>query len=255
VRQDDGMSTAAGWYRDPADPDTQRYWDGEQWLGERLPVEAAPPAGPLTPAPAAAPVPPAGPPPAYGSPPAYVTPPEYVTPAVPAGVGTIAPVMERLAARMIDSIAVLGLNIVVNGYFVFEYVRELAPVIRAMQNGAAFTADSLTDRAKTLQVIIAVVATALWFAYEVPAVATTGQTLGKRLLGIRVVRVDGDPLGFGRSIQRWSVPGLPTLVGAWLFPLQILDAAWCLLDKPRRQCLHDKLAGTVVVAAPTTPKP
>ena len=31
------------------------------------------------------------------------------------------------------------------------------------------------------------VATALWFAYEVPAIGNTGQTLGKRLMRIKVV--------------------------------------------------------------------
>ncbi len=30
-------SVAPGWYKDPADPTTQRYWDGEGWLGAALP--------------------------------------------------------------------------------------------------------------------------------------------------------------------------------------------------------------------------
>ena len=45
--------------------------------------------------------------------------------------------------------------------------------------------------------LISNVACALWFAYEVPAVANTGQTLGKRMLGIQVVGVEGAArLGF-----------------------------------------------------------
>lgn len=45
------MSVAPGWYLDPADPDTRRYWDGEGWLGAPIPAEATPPAGPPPPEP------------------------------------------------------------------------------------------------------------------------------------------------------------------------------------------------------------
>ncbi|HYN96978.1 MAG TPA: DUF2510 domain-containing protein, partial [Pilimelia sp.] len=59
---------APGWYPDPADRETQRYWDGDGWLGRPLPVTATPPPGPPAdepppPAAAPAPVPPAGHPP------------------------------------------------------------------------------------------------------------------------------------------------------------------------------------------------
>ncbi|PZF85672.1 DUF2510 domain-containing protein, partial [Micromonospora endophytica] len=39
------MSVAPGWYVDPADPQTRRYWDGEGWIGAPIPVDATPPAG------------------------------------------------------------------------------------------------------------------------------------------------------------------------------------------------------------------
>ena len=35
-----------GWYRDPAEPTTQRYWDGDGWVGDSLPIDATPPEGP-----------------------------------------------------------------------------------------------------------------------------------------------------------------------------------------------------------------
>ena len=37
-----------GWYKDPAEPTTQRYWDGDGWVGGSLPLDATPPEGPLT---------------------------------------------------------------------------------------------------------------------------------------------------------------------------------------------------------------
>ncbi|TDC50129.1 DUF2510 domain-containing protein, partial [Micromonospora sp. KC207] len=39
------MSIAPGWYVDPADPDTRRYWDGEGWIGAPIPVDQTPPEG------------------------------------------------------------------------------------------------------------------------------------------------------------------------------------------------------------------
>jgi hypothetical protein len=36
------MSTPPGWYSDPHDPATQRYWDGVQWTEDRAPLAPAP---------------------------------------------------------------------------------------------------------------------------------------------------------------------------------------------------------------------
>lgn len=38
------MTTPAGWYSDPQNPDQQQYWDGQQWTEHRSPVlPSAPP--------------------------------------------------------------------------------------------------------------------------------------------------------------------------------------------------------------------
>jgi uncharacterized RDD family membrane protein YckC len=66
--------------------------------------------------------------------------------------------------------------------------------------------------------------------------AVYGQTVGKRLLGIRVIRVDGD----GLAAFRWLV--LRTLLLGSLIPAVV----W---DRDRRG-LHDKAAGVVVVVDP-----
>ena len=77
-----------------------------------------------------------------------------------------------------------------------------------------------------------------------------GQTLGKRLFGLRVVELTGKPLGLMTSFGRYGgyAPGLAT--GGMGF-LQVL---W----DPNRQAVQDKLAHTVVVdlrgpRAPTPP--
>jgi uncharacterized RDD family membrane protein YckC len=75
--------------------------------------------------------------------------------------------------------------------------------------------------------------------YYVRPYSTTGQTWGKRLLGIRVVSIDGSPLTLGKGILRWLgyfVSGLPLDLGY----------LWAIWDKDK-QTWHDKIAGTIVV--------
>ena len=166
----------------------------------------------------------------------------------------------RLVARLIDFGVVFLLNAVVNGWFVWRYVEAVSPYlresVRRALNGDTSTdgLPQIDDQAGGLQIAILVIATALWYAYEVPSMAARGQTFGKRLMGIRALPVEADqPLGFGRATRRWSTLGLPTLLwyccGLGLV-LQLIDAVSPLFDHPLRQALHDKRAQTVVVQLP-----
>jgi uncharacterized RDD family membrane protein YckC len=66
-----------------------------------------------------------------------------------------------------------------------------------------------------------------------------GQTIGHRLLGLRVVTVQGSPLGLGRAIFRY--------VGYWIGVLACgLGFLWVAFDS-NKQGWHDKMAGTLVV--------
>jgi uncharacterized RDD family membrane protein YckC len=62
--------------------------------------------------------------------------------------------------------------------------------------------------------------------------ALTGFTVGKRLLGMRVARLDGQPVGFYRSLIR-------TVLFLLVVPPLVLDADL--------RGLHDKAAGTIVI--------
>ena len=66
-----------------------------------------------------------------------------------------------------------------------------------------------------------------------------GHTPGKRLFGIRVLRIDGKPLTLWRSFERFHGYAASLLTGL----LGFLQVLW----DPNRQCLHDKVAETVVV--------
>jgi uncharacterized RDD family membrane protein YckC len=81
--------------------------------------------------------------------------------------------------------------------------------------------------------------------YYTVCVAEGGQTLGKMSGGI-AVRLDGDEessLGYIRSLLRAAVA--PVL---WLMLIVpgVLDVLWPLWD-PKKQTIHDKLVGSVVV--------
>jgi uncharacterized RDD family membrane protein YckC len=68
----------------------------------------------------------------------------------------------------------------------------------------------------------------------------TGQTFGKRALGIRVYDfAQGGPIGYGRAFIRWIgriVSSIPCYLGY----------LWMLWDK-EKQTWHDKFANSVVV--------
>jgi len=66
-----------------------------------------------------------------------------------------------------------------------------------------------------------------------------GRTPGKRLLGIRVVRLDGRPLGYWVSFERYGGYAASLFTGLEGFARIFWD--------PNRQALEDRLAGTVVV--------
>ncbi len=70
--------------------------------------------------------------------------------------------------------------------------------------------------------------------------ACGGQTIGKLLMGIRVVTVNCEPLPAGGAFLRW----VGTLVSALPLGAGFL---WMLVDR-EQATWHDRLAGTMVVA-------
>jgi uncharacterized RDD family membrane protein YckC len=74
----------------------------------------------------------------------------------------------------------------------------------------------------------------------------TGQTIGKRALGIRVIDFGGGgSIGYGRAFIRW----IGRFVSAIVF---LLGYLWMLWDK-ERQTWHDKFANSVVVPVSAYP--
>jgi uncharacterized RDD family membrane protein YckC len=106
--------------------------------------------------------------------------------------------------------------------------------------------------AETAGIIISIVATVLNLGI---APGFTGRSAGKWATGLRIQRVNGEPIGFGRAFLRhfvgYPVSFLPLGLG---FLLAALTA--------RGRALHDIIAGTMVVreatlatTRPTRPRP
>ncbi|HMB61734.1 MAG TPA: RDD family protein, partial [Eudoraea sp.] len=69
-----------------------------------------------------------------------------------------------------------------------------------------------------------------------------GRTVGKLLLGMRVVKVDGSPVHWSNYLVRWML----RLVDIWLFLGSI--GLLTILFSEKRQRLGDAVAGTVVIS-------
>jgi uncharacterized RDD family membrane protein YckC len=84
------------------------------------------------------------------------------------------------------------------------------------------------------------------YVYDVEMMFRRGQTVGKRVMKIRVIPLDPavPSLTRGIAVRRWLIW---RLAGGFVPLLQWLDGLWQLWDQPFRQTLHDKVAKTAVV--------
>lgn len=77
-------------------------------------------------------------------------------------------------------------------------------------------------------------------------ITSSGQSIGKKLLGMRIVRLDGSPCGFvhGVALRAWLF-GMLTMIPYVGNMLSLVDAL--AIFGAERRCIHDLLAGTKVV--------
>ena len=85
---------------------------------------------------------------------------------------------------------------------------------------------------------------AVWCWLTIRYILENGQTIAKRMLRIKVVRSDGTSISLGRIF--WLRNMLNALISVIPF-YAFVDALFIFSES--RQCLHDKLADTIVVKA------
>ncbi len=88
-------------------------------------------------------------------------------------------------------------------------------------------------------VVSIVMVLALGLAYFIGMWAVKGQTLGKMVMGVRIIKTDGTPVTFGTAVLRY----IGYLVSSIILDIGFLMIAW----DSKKQGLHDKIAGTYVV--------
>ena len=244
---------APGWYVDPHNPTVVRWFDGADWTPHTSPRAQPAPwqpgVDPVGPAPTSYAPPQPAPPPGFTGYPRMVQPqgngwPQQ-GPLYPPGVkvlpdgAVLAEWWRRLLASMIDGVAILVLAAVAW----IPWYGDLLAQLDAL-NG---------DPTATLG-IMALVSGAISLVYDVGLLAWKQATLGKMLLGT-VVRRAADPrLTLGDALKRQILPvvgSVISLLSSGGSYLSLIDSAWLLWD-PKRQTLHDKVAGTVVVLKSTT---
>ena len=178
----------------------------------------------------------------------------------------------RAAARFLDTCAM----VVIEAVMIF-----VAALIAGIVAHPGFFSEENSEQFMVLWVLLMVPASIPAYLFEVGSTARFGQTLGKRLADIRVVRWDGEAAAVGDQARlahwrfgaRWAIPHVPGIVAAVVAGIVALpgvqDAGdfwgpvagaavvpWALVyasslwDKNRRGW-HDKAAGTIVVDDPS----
>lgn len=89
-----------------------------------------------------------------------------------------------------------------------------------------------------------------WGAYNGWLNGSTGQSIGKKVVGLRVVgEQTGQVIGGGAGVARWAISaamGIIPCVGWILSPVNLLFPLW----DAKKQTLHDKVVKSLVVVVP-----
>jgi RDD family/Protein of unknown function (DUF2510) len=255
----------AGYYADPSVPGYIRYWDGNEWVaGSSRPAPEEPAPSP-TQTPMPAPMPfaqPAPTPPPTPAPMPFTQPassatdeiPKFVVPdeepnAPATTVVELATPGSRILARIVD----LGLAAI------FSAPITVTLLLIAHQHDHRYVL-KLDAKATTTYTTLGMdgPGIALWAAallalmivsilYEGNRLGRGGQTIGRKIAGVRVVRMpEGLPLGRNgigtrRALLYWILAILPLL--------DILTLGGVFWGRPYRQGLHEKLTSTATVKA------
>jgi uncharacterized RDD family membrane protein YckC len=131
----------------------------------------------------------------------------------------------RLGAYLVDTVI----------FFLFIYVPILIGTILMATSQGDFTPAFL------LIMLVGVVA---WFWLTILFLARNGQTIAKKMLGIKAVRSDGSKASLGRLFWLRHVLSFVLSQTGIYFLIDVL-----FIFSESRQCLHDKIADTIVVVA------
>ncbi|MEV4880998.1 RDD family protein [Streptomyces cyaneofuscatus] len=155
----------------------------------------------------------------------------------PAGLG------KRFAARLVDNVVlgmVVGAVAIPLGTQAMDHIDR--KITAAKQTGETVTVWLLDSTTGTLLGALVAAFLVLGFLLEALPTAKWGRTLGKKLFGLDVRDIEShDAPTLGAALRRWLVYGV-----LGLLVIGVANVLWCLIDRPWRQCWHDKAARTFV---------
>ena len=147
----------------------------------------------------------------------------------------LADLSTRLGAAILEGIIFMGMV-----YAPMIVLGVVLPSIRAASGARVDGPDAMTmiGLLGTLTGLVA------WIWLNVKYILENGQSIAKRICGIKVVRSNGAPASLGRIF--WLRNVVNAMLG--IVPLYgLIDILFIFGEK--RQCLHDKLADTIVIKA------
>lgn len=138
----------------------------------------------------------------------------------------------RLGAAIVDGLI----------FFAMVYL----PMIVGMVLGAAGTPEGEAPGGTLFSIgmVLTFVGFIAWLWMTLKQMKETGQSLAKKYFDIKVVRSDGSPASLGNLVWKRNV--VNALLG--IIPLYGLIEV-LFIFREDRQCLHDKIADTIVVQA------
>jgi uncharacterized RDD family membrane protein YckC len=112
--------------------------------------------------------------------------------------------------------------------------------------GWAKYANSASEPTFMFTLAIVAVSLAAFLLVQGYFLATDSQTIGKKLLGMKIVRTDGSRADFARIVLRRVVPvyAVQALPAVGMF-LPLLDVLF--IFRSSKKCLHDDIADTIVI--------
>jgi uncharacterized RDD family membrane protein YckC len=154
---------------------------------------------------------------------------------------------DRLLAYLLDTLILVAASVVLIVPLFVVVVFLLVPQTLATQPDGTLVEPGFATFFLPLllaELVFVLLMLGVCYLYSVEYQGRSGQTVGKRVMNIRVVPLDPAARLDRRTLAKRF---LVQYVAGFLPLFSYLDGFWQLWDKPYQQCLHDKFAETVVV--------
>jgi uncharacterized RDD family membrane protein YckC len=142
-----------------------------------------------------------------------------------------------------DDLELAGAGVRLGAYIIDSILGTLVTIVLAV--AIYLSLDNEAGPGAGIAWLIFLVSASVLIWFNVLYVIRNGQSVAKKWLGIKVVRSDGSPASLGRIFWLRNVVNslITSIFGLYFF----VDSLLIFSDS--RQCVHDRIADTIVVVA------